>query len=153
MRRKGLKVGGVLLAALVAALAGLFLLGKRGPSPEAEVRKVLAEIEREAEGLEFGRVLRFVSLRYADPAGNTYLDLRRAAFRARREVAILFVSVIGGWRVEVEGGKATAKGRVFYYVLSRTGEADRDWLDLTVHLGRERGGWKVYRVDGLPRLE
>ena len=152
MRRPILAIGGGLLA--VAALSSAWLLSLRGrPSPEAEVKRTLQEVERAVERLDFARALRFVSPGYRDSAGNNYLTLRRAALRAKREVASIFVAVPGGWQVEVEGGRATAKGRVFYYAISRSGEADRDWLDLTVRLRRERGGWKVFEADGLPSLE
>jgi len=42
---------------------------------------------------------------------------------------------------------------VLYTLLTRSGEAERDVLDLLVHLRREQGRWLVYRVDGLPSVE
>ena len=152
--RKALLImaGGGLTTALLFAF--LKLLPQSSPqSPEGEVRGTLERIERAVERLEFARALKFISRDYGDPSGNTYRSLRRAALRAKREISFLRVSVIGGWDVRVEGGRATARGKVLYTLLTRSGEAERDVLDLLVHLRREQGRWLVYRVDGLPSVE
>jgi len=153
--REGVKISllGMVGVGFLAAIL-LAAVGKVGPfgrgRPEAQVKRTLAQVERLVERLEFGSALKYISGSYRDSSGNTFLALRRAAIRARREVKFLVVSVLGGWKVEAGGGRAVARGRVFYYVMTRNGEADRDALDLTIYLRRERGRWKIYRADGLP---
>lgn len=142
---------GGLAVALALALIKWFP-SLKGASPEEQVGLALSEVEREMEMLNFSKVLHFVSKSYKDPSGNYFLTLKRAALRASKEVSFFTMTAFGGWKVEVGGKEAIARGKVSYYVLTYYKESEGDILHLTIYLRRERGGWRIYCVEGLPSL-
>jgi hypothetical protein len=131
-----------------AAAAVMMLAGCSAPdSPQAQVRKVITQIETGVEARDSGDVLRFVSERYQDAYGQSRQDLSRylrGYFIANQSIHLLTRVDSIEFPIPEE-----ARLQVSVGMLGREAEAAGKWdlaadlyeFDVTLQL--EDGAWKV----------
>jgi ketosteroid isomerase-like protein len=137
---------------LAAALAGC----GPGPTPEDEIREVVAEAERAAEARDAGALRERVADDYHDGRGNGAEEIRRfihGYLIAHQSVHLLV-------RIEEIELPATDLARLRATVAMVGQEADSasawdlaaDVYEFDVTLAREGGDWRVIRADWRPAL-
>ncbi|HVN43166.1 MAG TPA: hypothetical protein VMT50_10310 [Steroidobacteraceae bacterium] len=140
----------------VVLIAGLGLLAACSPrpTPEVQVRAVLASGERAAEARNLSAVMALVSSRYEDAAGGSAVELGRylrGYFMANPSLhlAIRVESIEFPYR-------DMARARVTLGTLGRDAargaglEVAAGLYDVRVDLQLERGEWKVTRAEWHP---
>ena len=142
------------VAAFIVAL-GLAACGK-GPSPEDEIRGVVAEAEQAAEARDAFALHALVADDYRDGRGNDAREIRRYVhgyLLAHQSVNLLV-------RIEDIGfpAKDLSRLRATVAMVGRDAEAAAAWdlaadvYEFDVTLAREEGDWRVIRADWQPAL-
>ncbi|NCO42281.1 MAG: hypothetical protein COZ06_28180 [Armatimonadetes bacterium CG_4_10_14_3_um_filter_66_18] len=153
--RKRLTIA-VLLALL--CVAGYWRFHSPRPTPESQIRRLLAKAEQGAESKSAWVCLSCVSPEYTDSLGNDYRTLRQLAVGGFRAVDAVDVTV-DVHETTVNGDHARVSARVQIQAAQRDQPVEASDAETVVHLVREKRGfrreWKVLRIDGweLPNVE
>jgi hypothetical protein len=143
--------------AVAAAMLAASLTGcSPSPSPEDEIRKVVAEAERAAEARDAFALRELVANDYRDGRGQDAEDIRRYVhgyLLAHQSVHLLV-------KVEQIDLPATdlARLRATVAMVGREAEAASAWdlaadvYEFDVTLAREDGDWRVTKADWRPAL-
>lgn len=134
----------LIIAALVAALAGYVALRGRGGTDADRIRGVISDVEEACEAKDVGGVATHISERYRDAEGlrkNEIKGLLFAQFLGQREK--ISVRRLGSTEVEMRGrSAATARFRA---AIAGGGSAllSGERWDFEVELEKEDGVWRV----------
>jgi hypothetical protein len=142
-------------AALVAVLGLLGAPGCHEETPEAAIRRVLADGVAAIHARDVDRAGRHLSPEYGDRAGRTATEIRQLAFFALKRGPVYVV--LGDTSVEVELGGDRARVTTTAYAVQGRPEVkrprdllpqDAERLELTLRFAREDGRWRVRAIDG-----
>jgi hypothetical protein len=132
---------------LIAFLfSGIFLPSCHKESEDDRVRKVIASIEKAAQGKDIRGILFHLSKTYHDPQGNDYESIKGLLlfYFSRHQAVSIFIPDV---ELSVGGSAATAK---FQAVLSGRNRSAGDMLpealgvyNFDVSFARESNDWKV----------
>ena len=147
----------IVAIALLIAVAGVgvyLIVRQKFTSEEAQIRKLMAQVEKNFESQKLKKCLAVASEDYSDNIGHdTKADLKdslRLLFQTSRSVSVKLQDI----EIEVRGNEADV-------ALTATARAENVLLgDVSLHrlvgytrfvvtARKERGRWKVLRAEGL----
>ncbi len=143
----------ILLAALVV-LFGFFVYENFILSEEARIERGIKRAIQAIQAKDLKACLSHVSLRYYDERDLDYDDLKGILTRVFEEFKDFDISM-EGLEILVRGNQAATaflKVRVLVTFKERRGYvlgSGNDPVPIQIELKRERGGWRVVRVDGV----
>jgi hypothetical protein len=154
-RRPPRAAGGLLPAAagFVAIALALTAPGCRRQTPEAAIRALLDDAVAALAARDVTRAARHLSPAYKDTLGRTGQQLRGLAFWVLRRGPVTVI--LRDTKILVDGETATVttvahafQGRTQIDRLADLVPQGAERFELTIHLAREDGTWKVRALDG-----